>query len=226
MLHTASTDKWLLRSESQEETPEKFPSSVDDHLLADLYDTKSGKGSQFRHTAITSTPGSNSSILTGKSSSDDVVRSSSLASCSSTPRRQHNPFDTHLGDILKGYTFSPSVFRTVASSNSPSPSVHDRIPQSDFRWSIDQMAIMNPVHIDDHHVLRQYLHQHQLHRNVDPHTEAKYQVRIIVCLIIVVLMLRIAGITFFFFFELNEFGRENPLIGSKRKGCQISARHC
>lgn len=175
---TGVNDKWQsqqLQSESQE-TPEKLQSSVDDCSVTDSFDTKAGRGFQFRHTAITSTPGSNNSILAGKSSGDVANRSSGRASCSSTPRGQHNnPFDAHLADMLKGYTFSPSVFRTVTSSSSPSPNVHDRNPQTDFRWSIDQMAIMNPVHIDERQVLRQCL-QHHVHGNGDPHIEARYQV--------------------------------------------------
>ncbi|OUC39803.1 hypothetical protein D917_04599 [Trichinella nativa] len=63
----------------------------------------------------------------------------------STPRSRHriiNPFDENLLESLSQPTFSPNVFSKIVS-----PSENES--RASFRWSIDQLASLQPAEIDE-----------------------------------------------------------------------------
>ncbi|KRY85333.1 Protein aurora borealis [Trichinella pseudospiralis] len=63
----------------------------------------------------------------------------------STPRSRHriiNPFDENLLESLSQPTFSPNVFSKIVS-----PSENES--RASFRWSIDQLALLQPAEIDE-----------------------------------------------------------------------------
>uniref|UniRef100_A0A1I7W7W8 Protein aurora borealis n=1 Tax=Heterorhabditis bacteriophora TaxID=37862 RepID=A0A1I7W7W8_HETBA len=73
--------------------------------------------------------------------------------------RINNPFDSKLLESIHMNTFSPSVFAVTRS-----PDEKDK----EFKWSIEEMSILKPVHISDEEIA-------QCKASPDPEHEAKVQ---------------------------------------------------
>jgi hypothetical protein len=87
----------------------------------------------------------------------------------------NNPFESshHFIENLQSNTFSPSIFAKSATSSSTSSSSIDNAiatstidddinitsSSSQFRWSIDHMAVLNPADIDEHSMHQQISNQ-------------------------------------------------------------------
>ncbi|CAJ0603281.1 unnamed protein product [Cylicocyclus nassatus] len=108
-----------------------------------------------------------SSHLTSSIDDDNVSNKENDRPGTSTPdknvsipshSRSLNSFENHILETLHTNTFSPSVFAVPESPASP----------EEFKWSIEELSILKPVHITQEEIA-------QSSYSPDPETEAKIQ---------------------------------------------------
>ncbi|VDM65334.1 unnamed protein product [Strongylus vulgaris] len=126
------------------------------HPLSDISEIRAEK-----------TDESSSSHLTDQAEDSSVSNKENERPGTSTPERNTsmpshsrstNSFESHILETLHTNTFSPSVFAVPEAPTSP----------EEFKWSIEELSILKPVHITQEEIA-------QSSYSPDPETEAKIQ---------------------------------------------------
>ncbi|XP_014680804.1 PREDICTED: uncharacterized protein LOC106820761 [Priapulus caudatus] len=117
-------------------------------------------GTPLKHLTYSSSSGSSTSKTPSGSRINPSSSGSSMLKTPSGPRI--NPFEIGLMDRLQAPSFSPSVFQNV-----PTPNKEER----GFFWTIDELAVLQPVEMDE----RDHAQQQAQHHFLDHETESKFQ---------------------------------------------------